>query len=476
MRAAFCCLPLLLSVVAGLSAAPIRAAEKQPDEKPSYDLSATIRDGDAASVEITLEVGGDMLVTDDAAKSKKLPLTVKGELRYLEQLVAWSGETEAPARSLRQYEAATASIQVDEAGIVRELPASQRSIVADIRAGRATLAGASNPLTRDEFDLVNVVGNTLALNRLLPGRALAEGEDWKHDEATMQALLGMDHVAVSEVTSVVTGSENGQVQIRLAGTLHGTVDGAPSEMQLRGAYLFHEEYGRITKMNLAIKEVRTANSIVPGLDVVAKVSVSIKPLPATSPVDLISAFDKKSGDTALGHTALSDIAQPIADTLRYESEKSGYRFSHDPLWYVTADESKLVSLRSLQDGNQTAHCNITPLPARSQGRETTLEIFESDVRESLGDKLKTVTASTEWDTPRGNHCLGVVAQGQVDDMAIEWRYYLVAAPGKPRVSLAFTIEQSQLETFQDADRQLVDTLELLETPATARLSRDEQQR
>ena len=85
----------------------------------------------------------------------------------------------------------------------------------------------------------------------------------------------MDHIAVCEVRSVVTGESHNQVRIRMAGTVHGTIDGAPTEIDLRGAYLFHLDRRRITKFNLAIKEKRTANEVVPGLDIVAQVKLTI---------------------------------------------------------------------------------------------------------------------------------------------------------------------------------------------------------
>jgi hypothetical protein len=44
---------------------------------------------------------------------------------------------------------------------------------------------------------------------------------------------------------------------------------------------------------------------------------------------------------------------------------------------------------------------------------------------------------------------------------MQWRYYLIAAPDVPRVSIALTVEQSLVERFADADRQLVDSMKLL---------------
>jgi len=441
MRSLSCCLLWLVGGVRLNSAA----------EVPTFLLAAELAAGDTTTVKVTLEVGGEMLVNEETG-TKKLPLTVAGELQYTEQLLAWSADPAHVARSLREYQTATAKIQVDDGGILRSLPDSQRLVVAEIRDGRAALGGNGSSLTRDQFDLINVIGNSLALNRLLPERELADGESWEHESASIGALLGMDHVAACAVRSVVAGNTHRQVQIRLAGTVHGTIDGAPTEVQLRGAYLFHQQRKQITKFNLAIKELRTASEIVPGLDVVAKISVSVSPANES----LAGKFNESA----------RDVSHALAESLRYDAPQQGYRFLHDRRWYVTAEQSDLVSLRCLQDGSLTAHCNVTTLPARSEGRGSSLQDFERDVRQTLGDNLETVTASTEWTTAEGHECLGVVAQGQIKGVAIEWRYYLVASPDLPRISVAVTMKQSMVEQFNDADRQLVDSLELREKPAT----------
>ncbi len=445
MRSLLSCL-LLAVVVVSSAVAPCYGAEAE-----KFLLAADLADGQTTSVAVTLEVGGELIVREETGV-KKLPLTVAGELLYIEQLQGESSDPAKPIRSLRVYETATAKIQVDKRGIVRELPETKRAVVADVREGRAVLVGADSPLTRSQFDLVNVIGNSLALNRLLPGRELAEGDSWDHESDAIGALLGMDHVAACGIRSVVMGCKHGQVQIRMAGTVHGTIDGAPTEMQLRGAYLFHQGQKCVTKLNLAIQEERTASQIVPGLDVIAKVSVTVEPYTETLPEIFQGNFSK----------AVGDVSQPLANKLRYEAPQHGYQFLHDHAWYVTAEQSDLVSMRSMHGGDQTAHCNVTTLPARSEGNETSLKDFEHDVRASLGESLETITASTEWMTAQGHTCLGIVATGSVAEVPIEWRYYLIASPGLPRVSLAITIEQSQLEQFDDADRQMVDSLELLE--------------
>ena len=82
-----------------------------------------------------------------------------------------------------------------------------------------------------------------------------------------------------------------------------------------------------------------------------------------------------------------------------------------------------------------------------------------------------MTASRQWTTSQGNTCLGVVALGKVEDVPVQWRYYLIAAPGLPRVSIALTVEQSLIDKFADADRQLIDSLELFPLVSTSTAAR-----
>jgi hypothetical protein len=423
---------------------------------PSYLLKSELPAGATTHVTVKLEVGGEMFVPTEKEGAKNLPLKVLGELAYREQIVAWSADAKSLVRSIRDYTAAGAQFEVEAQKTDRRLPDNRRLLLSEIRDGHCVLTANDSPLTREQLDLVNVVGNSLSIDRLLPGRQMKESETWTHDPATIGALLCMDHVAVCDVSSVVAEEKDRQVQIRLAGTVHGTVDGTPTEMELRAAYLFHLDQKRITRFNLAIKEARKSSDIVPGLDVVAKAFVTIDPekQPLQVPAEVIKIATRTN--------------VPLSRTLVYESPTKNFHFEYDSAWYITAEERDLLAFRYLKDHELEAHCNINVLAARSAGRHTPLEEFERDVRTALGDKLETVSASTEWDTKLGNHCLGVIADGKVNDVAIQWRNYLVAADDAPRVSLAVTLERARSDKFADAERQIIDSLELVKAPtATA---------
>ena len=426
-------------------------AEEGANQK--YVLETDLSKNPCWSASVKIEVGGERL-SIDPGNENKLPLSMSGNLSYEECVLNWSPS--GIARSIRKYETAEASIQLEKRTESRQLPESTDFVLAEIRGQEATMNGASKLLTRNEYDLINISGNTLAIQRLLPEREIEEGENWDHSKEVLGPLLGLDHIAVCEVSSVVVGEKRNHVQIRMAGTVHGTVDGAPTEMDLRGAYLYDMNLKRISKFNLAVKELRSASIVVPGLDIVAKVYVALKP-----------SDSFKTFDTALVEK-YSNINKPIGNELRFKTSKQDCQFRHNKNWYISGEKTDGVLLSYQKEGEMLAHCKLSTLPARSEGRFTTLEQFEREIRESLGENLQKVTASTQWKTEQGYECLGVVALGKSEGIPFEWRYYLLSADSLNRASMAFTIEQSKIKQFDDSDRSLVESVELLPTTATAK--------
>ncbi|MEM9657884.1 MAG: hypothetical protein AAF961_05930 [Planctomycetota bacterium] len=400
-----------------------------------------------------MKVGGELLTRNEQGQTIRLPMSTVANLNFQEQLLAWSNEAGGPRRSLRRYGAATATLKADDAGLQRDLPTDRRTVVAAIEEGKFVLNGLDAPLTRDERDLVAVIGDTLSIDQLLPGRDVHAGEPWSHEDAAIGSLLAMDHVAVCEASSVMVGAEGHQVRIKLSGTIHGSVDGSATEAELRAEYLYDLDDGRITKFNLAVKENRKVGEIAPGLDVVAKLSVIVTPLG-----DEQQPFDQKQLERATA-APLSELRELVVD-----SAKTGYRFRHRDDWYATAEQPRRRSLRLLRDGAMLAHCNVRALPARSPRDVATVEELEADVRRSLGDRLANVAAAREWDTSAGHRCLAVFANGAVQGIPLQWRYYLIAEPNQPLISIETTVERSELDRFADADRTVVDTLEFTGDP------------
>jgi hypothetical protein len=448
---------LRISVVLSLACTvtqAVRAAEK-------IDLTAADEAGQLTHVSIQLDASGNNLVrpqqpasppqNDKATTSEQtLPISVAAKLAFDEKrLVAPTADTPAGTPlAVRSYDEAEAAIKVNETTRTPRLSDDKQVIVVEQGEQRPMMYCPNGPLTREQLDLVDVVGDPFVLNRLLPNKAVAAGESWANDASVMGPLLTLDTVAVCEVQSILDESNANFAKVRFAGDVHGSADGAATQLEVRGVYLFDRKLRRIIRLNLAAHEKRSIGGATPGLDAVAKVQVKIEPI-------------EKS--TRLSEEVIAKLTtaerMPLHD-LEFESAKLGFRTKHDRQWYTTAEGREAFTFRRVDGDVVVAQCTLTILPSKSAGRQTTLERFQKDVTFSLGKSFGELVSSRQWQNAAGLYCYEVVARGLVEDLPVEWHYYLAAPESGPRISFAVTIEKPMLERVRGADRDLVETLQL----------------
>lgn len=426
------------------------------------DLSPAESFEQLTRVTIQLDAGGHNKVRPQEAKGateeQTLPISVAAKLSYDEKELA-SSAANAAAHTLlaiRYYNQAEAVIKVGETGRAPQLTDNKRLIVLEQGQQRPLAFCPAGPLSREQFDLVDVIGDSHAVNRMLPKQPVAEGESWSCDAAVMGPLLTLDTVAACEVQCVLDEFNESFAKIRLAGDVQGTIDGAASQQEVRGVFLYDRKLRRINRLNLAIREKRSIGSATPGLDAVAKVQIKIEPLEESA--HLSSEAVSK---------AISAARRPLRD-LSFESQPLGFRIKHDRQWYVTAERRDAITFRRVDSGDLVAQCTVTALPSKSAGRQTTLDEFQRDIRYSLGENFGELVSSRQWQNAAGLYCYEVVARGLVEQLPVEWHYYLLAPQSGHRVTVAVTIEKPMIERVAGSDRELVESLQLFPPLAAVR--------
>jgi hypothetical protein len=419
------------------------------------DLSAGDEAGQLAHVSIQLDAGGHNLVRpeqDDkvSGDQKSLPMSVAAKLAYDEQRLNSVAPDAPPGTPLavRYYDVAEAVIKVGDTGRSPRLPDDKRLIVLELGKQRPLTFCPVGPLSRKQIDLIDVVGDSYAINRLLPKQPVAEGESWANDASVMGPLLTFDTVAACEVKSVLDEFNAKYAKVRLAGDVQGTADGAAMEQQVRGVFLFDREHHRITRLNLAVREKRSIGGATPGVDAVAKLQIKIDPIDTSTHLsdELISK-------------ATTAVRTPLHDVL-FESPTLGVRIRHDRQWYETAERREAVTFRRVDGSDLIAQCTLTVLPPKSAGRQTSLDQFQKDIVFALGKSFGELVSSRQWQNAAGLYCYEVVARGIVEQVPVEWHYYLAAPESGNRVSLAVTVEKPMLDRLGEADHQLIDSLQL----------------
>jgi hypothetical protein len=429
------------------------------------DLSPQSNGDSLTHVTIQLDVGGNNLVkitsddnddkvldanAKDKATEQKLPISVAAKVGYDERrLVAGTtnGDAGTPL-AVRYYDTAEAVIKVDDAGRIPKLADDRRLVVVAQAEQRPVLYCPDAPLSREQLDLIDVVGDSFNIDRLLPAKAVADAESWANDAAVMGPLLTLDTVAVCEVQSVLDGFNANFAKIRLAGVVHGTADGAATQQEIRGVYLFDRRLHRVTRLNLAVRENRSIGGATPGLDAVAKLQIVVAPIETSANLD----------DATVAK--IQDQNRAPARDLLFESPALGFRVKHDRQWYVTAEAREAITFRRVDGGDLVAQCTLTALPPKSEGRQTSLEQFQQDVTYALGKSFGELVSSRQWQNAAGLYCYEVVVRGLVEELPVEWHYYLLAPESGPRMSATVTIEKPMIERVANTDRDLVESLQL----------------
>jgi hypothetical protein len=331
------------------------------------------------------------------------------------------------------------------------LPEEKRVILASAGVDSAVLYCPVGPLTREELDLIDLPAGTHVLDRLIPPAGQRAGDCWKLDPRVVRLLLGLDAVSESDVEAVFVGLERGYAKLRLAGVLAGTTDGAATKVEVKAGYLIDTRLRRVTRLNLAFSEKREEGRIGPAVDVVGKLTLEISPAgPAQLPPDELRS--------------LTSEATPAQTLLEVRDEPTGLRLLHNRAWFVTSHERERLILRRIDEGGFLAQCNVIIRPEHQQGRQPTMADFEREVRYSLGERFEALVTAGEWTNAAGLRCYRLLIHGRVDDLPMEWRYYLASPPSGRSVALVFSVEPHLADRLGEDDTAIVESVQLPPAP------------
>jgi hypothetical protein len=413
----------------------------------------------ADRVEAVLEASGPLKVVEGHAKDPKkatsLDMKAAATLAYSEKSLKIPPSGGLPAQAIRYYDKAGATIRVGDSEFKPTLRDERRLIGVEIRSPKVVMFCPKGPLTREELDLVDLLGNSLLFDMLLPPHAVAVGESWKHSDKLLAALVGLDSVDHSDAQSVLQSVADGAAQIEMAGYVAGAVNGLSSTIQLKAKYRFDTKAQRITWFALLVKESREAGPIGPGLDVVARVQVKVTP----------GAQCSQLAETALKGLPL-EPSVPL-EQLSYAFPEAGWEMTYDRRWLVISERKGLTILRMADGGAYVAQCNISSA-APGEGKQVTLAEFQEDIRRALAKSFRQFVKASQTVTKDEYQVYRVAAQGEASGVPIQWIYYRVADKLGRQVVILFTVEANMDERFKASDIDLVRAIRFIDAKAATK--------
>ncbi len=452
------------------------ARSSAEDDATKVALRETLQAGNTTRTQIELKAQGLFRpglppggASADARMPKPLSLEVQTRLVFHERLVR-SVQVD-PARSTAkdatraQQRAETPGeprltavrhvIQAASAinGEVRPAAAGIRPEVTLLLAERRDLDGpvvvvsTGGPLTRAELELVQGLGDPLALVDLLPAQPVSQGESWRVGDAAAQTVSGYDVVTSNDLNAQLESADATQARVRLKGEIKGSALGGTGTITANGFLSFDRRLARIDRLELNRSEVRQPGPIEAGLDV--KSTLVVTRQSAVAPATL--------GDAALAGIRL-DIT-PQRELLQVVSPSGKASLLHDRHWHILWDDPKLTILKRMDRGQVVAQCNLTLGPTVAKGRHQDPAQFREDVRRALKQRFGQFLGAGEVEgDPAGGFRYKVAVQGHEGNLGIVWFYYLIASSAGEQLLATFTLAADHAAAFGEEDLEMIGSL------------------
>ncbi len=418
----------------------------------TYDLTPELKTGQFQQVQAAIEVRGDLLVKAEEGGQQKLPIVVTGKVAYDERLLAVSTSQKA-RRAIRHYHEATAEIKVGQGLASPKLNPERRLIVAQTdEDGTPLLFSPQGPLSRDDLDLVDILGNSLALPGVLPNRPLQIGESWTLDRDPLALLLGLDVITQRDVQGTLDKVDGQTAILAIEGTAEGGAEGVVSKVEIRAKANFDLTRRAVTWLAANVRERREIGQAEPGFEVIARLRLAL------SPQSHSDALDDQTLDSL---TLTADAGLTL---LELHPQRGGFRLIHDRRWRVMVDRHDVCVLRCVDRGDLIAQCNISELADAEPGKRMVLEVFQEQVLQSLTGSAGQISEASQNTTDEGQRVLRVRAVGVASEVPIVWLFYHVSNDQGRQAAVSFTMESEMQERFAEGDRTLVESFQFTSRP------------
>ncbi|MBQ9454781.1 MAG: hypothetical protein IJU53_03830 [Thermoguttaceae bacterium] len=461
-----------------LLAGTVLLAQEEDASKKTYRLVSSRQSGSVDLVEksfdaagtLQLELDPDSLVSKSSpgneekknakdsskeAESAKepviqsIPMKVTSRQSYEEMLIQagnlLQGENAKSTLGAWYFLENETGIKIGESEAKPELNLNQPLIGVDIKGAQVNFFRQDGFLTRDELDLVNVQGNTLLLDHILPNKSVKVGDSWKQSPDTMALLLQLDLVFNLDIQTTLSEVKKNVAILETKGWIEGSCEGSTSKINVTGKAFFDVTRGRILWFGMVIEEKRTAGYVTPGMDVTAKVQYKIKPL------------DESKNLTSDATSKLTfDEAQ--YGLILFEDPGDAWKFVLTPDWEPMNQNKYQSNFRLLREGELVAQCTVAKVQTPKISQNMKPDEFANEVKEMLKDNFQSILDVKTLKSADGSDVYRVDVAAKYEGLDLRYICYLITqkdAKEPKQYTMIFTLEDELLEKFSDANEQMI---------------------
>lgn len=344
-------------------------------------------------------------------------------------------------QAVRRYTAATATTTVGkDYDTTTTLPRSNATIHVRGSDDRLQVASAATPLTRRQFDLLQMPCDPLFCASLLPTRDVQVGEKWNTDAWVLPRLTGLEAVTDHDLSCSLKSLTGSLAVVEFTGQTSGAVMGSASKVELSGSVTLNTDSGLLTSLRCQMKEQRSAGPVSPGIE---------------ATIDIRWTQQEASSVELPGEVDEALFERPLA-------LRTPWRLiiQHSPEWHIFNQNERVVMLRQMRDGALISQCNISSGDVMPPGKHTSDPDFRNDVESQLQKVGGGVVEETTLRDDGQWRIRQIRTTASVNKAEIVRDYYLCTAASGEQFSLMFSHSAADSEAFGDESRRLLSTLAL----------------
>ena len=412
-------------------------------------LAEEVKVGDTDRVAISLTVNGKIKTTGADGKPDALSLQATATHRYAERIDALD-ERGAVARAIRGYTACESEAIMLGAKTKRTLPTNRKVIVVQKSPEGTTVYSPLGSLTRDELDVTAGHFDTTTLAGLLPGKAVAVGDNWAISPAVVQAVCLFDGLTKHELVGKLIEVKGEAARFTIEGTAEGVEVGAAVKLTIAMKGTFDLATKRVVALSVEETDVREQGPVAPACEVKAVLEMTrIKH--AEDSVELTAADRAKvstDGKIAPGLLAL-----------RHDDPASKYGFFYSRDWYIVASTNEHLVLRLVDRGNFVAQATVLGWKKVAPGSHASVVEIKDAIAKQPGWIAEKMTEDGEIPTDAGRWLYRLVARGKQDDVAVQQAFHLLAGPTGEQLVVTIIARVETADKIGTRDVQIVNSID-----------------
>ena len=412
---------------------------------------------DLVRVRVEMEAKGNVNLPKNPLVSRKsslkLPIQTDALFDYEERYRRPPGAKPGSVVTAveRYYHEAESRSQLNQITHTQNLRDSVRETVVRRDTLPEVIYGVEDFFERDELELLRLPASSVAADELLPVEKVVSGSKYRPDSKVLTSVLNLTSVEATDVEAEVVSITNAAAMIQFQGKVDGSVEGVPTVIRVMGKLTFDRALRTSTWLAMALHETREIGKAEPGFDVAATIKMIRKPLDAT---------------IALSPTPTAlDITGPIPGDRLFvalRSDRLGLNALMDRRWRIMRDVPGSAMMRMIENDRSIGQCDLRPLTPLNDGEHWTLQAFQADVQNILGEQLDEFVEAEEQLSQSGLRVLRIVANGAVEGVPIRWVLLHLSDESGRRILATFTMEGQNIDTFAGSDMQLAGTLRFIQ--------------